>query len=369
MGTRHTLATPAMEDSRPSPSPPDGRARVCLLCTCGLPGAGKSTLARRIAARAVAAGDVARADIVSFDEVERDVRLETARARGTTRDTAPGFDAQAWRDSRRLALARVDALLASDDDADASDGPRGRRLVIADDNFYYASMRYQAHQLARRARAAHVQLYVNVPVELARARNERRAANEIVPRVAFDRMANAFEPPDTSKRTFEHPTVRTDDDASTNTSVRSDDDDVNHDTDAHAWGLVWDAWGAPPRLPITEEEREALRAAGRDANAQSAVHALDVRSRRALGDAMRRASAAGGPKRRADASVALNAARKEMLDAVRVRSKGKKGGGRREDGADEEFEALDLASFVMAREDAFAELCEGFGGDGGAGGA
>lgn len=350
------------------PSPPDGRARVCLLCTCGLPGAGKSTLARRIAARAVAAGDVARADIVSFDDVEREVRLETARARGETRDAARGFDAQAWRDSRKLALARVDALLASDDDGDASDGV-GRRLVIADDNFYYASMRYQAHQLARRARAAHVQLYVNVPVELARARNERRAADEIVPSVAFDRMANAFEPPDPSKRTFEDPTVRTDDDAS-NTRVRSSDD-VNHDVnddvndDAYAWGLVWDAWGAPPRLPITEEEREALTTAGRDANATSAVHALDLRSRRALGDAMRRVSAAG-PERRADASVALNAARKEMLDAVRERSKGKKGSGG-EEGADE-FEALDLASFVMAREDAFAELCEAFGGDGGAGG-
>ena len=231
----------------------------------------------------------------------------------------------------------------------------------------------QAHQLARRARAAHVQLYVNVPVELARARNERRAANEIVPRVAFDRMANAFEPPDPSKRTFEHPTVRTDDDASnTNTRVRSDDDDdVNHDDAQHAWGLVWDAWGAPPRLPITEEEREALRMKGMDANARSAVHALDLRSRRALGDAMRRvSSAAGGPGRRADASVALNAARKEMLDAVRERSKGKKGrgGGEEAIGAGE-FEALDLASFVMAREDAFAELCEGFGGDGGAGGA
>ena len=87
-----------------------------------------------------------------------------------------------------------------------------------------------------RARAAHVQLYVNVPVELARARNERRAANEIVPRVAFDRMANAFEPRP-SKRTIEHPTVRTDDDASnTNTRVRSDDDDdVDHDAQ-HAWG-------------------------------------------------------------------------------------------------------------------------------------
>ena len=83
--------------------------------------------------------------------------------------------------------------------------------------------------------------------------------------------------------------------------------------------------GRAPRLPITEEEREALRMKGMDANAQSAVHALDLRSRRALGDAMRRvSSAAGGPGRRADASVALNAARKEMLDAVRERSKGKK---------------------------------------------
>ena len=68
-------------------------------------------------------------------------------------------------------------------------------------------------------------------------------------------------------------------------------------------------------------------------------------------------------------SVALNAARKEMLDAVRERSKGKKGRGGEEAIGAGEFEALDLASFVMAREDAFAELCEGFGGDGGAGGA
>ena len=54
-----------MPDDDPHP-----RARVCLLCTCGLPGSGKSTLARGIAERALASGDVSRVHVVTFDDVE-----------------------------------------------------------------------------------------------------------------------------------------------------------------------------------------------------------------------------------------------------------------------------------------------------------
>ena len=238
---------------------PDGRARVCLLCTCGLPGAGKSALARRVAAaRSPPATSRAR---TSYRSTTWSAVRQRRRAREGRRGTRRGFDAQAWRDSRKLALARVDALLASDDDADASDGVgQGRRLVIADDNFYYASMRYQAHQLARRARAAHVQLYVNVPVELARARNERRAANESSRASPSTGWQTRSSPGPTQANNVELPTTSSTDDADADDDRydRYDDDDVNRDA-RDAWGLVWDAWGAPPRLPITEEEREASK--------------------------------------------------------------------------------------------------------------
>ena len=181
-----------MPDDDPHP-----RARVCLLCTCGLPGSGKSTLARGIAERALASGDVSRVHVVTFDDVERDARVDAVAA-GTIVD-AHGFDAKVWRDSRRTAFARIDAhLLAAgiDDTHPSTDEHRHhhRELIIADDNFYYASMRYQAHQLARHRGAAHVQLYVDVAPELAYARNAAREPSERVPRAAFDRMPTLSNP-------------------------------------------------------------------------------------------------------------------------------------------------------------------------------
>ena len=342
----------------PDDDPPP-RARVCLLCTCGLPGSGKSTLARGIAERALASGDVSRVHVVTFDDVERDARVDAVAA-GTIVD-AHGFDAKVWRDSRRTAFARIDAhLLAAgiDDTHPSTDEHRHhhRELIIADDNFYYASMRYQAHQLARHRGAAHVQLYADVAPELAYARNAAREPSERVPRAAFDRMANALEPPDRHKRSWEDATVVT----STMGKALEEDADGSTDAVSSMWSSVWRAWGTAPPPPMTAQERTAVRDAGRAANATSAIHALDLRSRRALGECVRRCDAAA----RADASAALNAARKEMLDAAREKTAGPRGGVTSEGGDETDAvldeDALELAAFVMQREDAFAQLCEDF---------
>ena len=55
-------------------------ARACLLTMCGLPGAGKSTLARAVAARAESDG--IRVSLVSFDDVERRLASEKSEASG-----------------------------------------------------------------------------------------------------------------------------------------------------------------------------------------------------------------------------------------------------------------------------------------------
>lgn len=179
-------------------------ARTCLLNMCGLPGAGKSTLARALAAHLADDVHDIRVSLVSFDDIEKEqlslMRSASAGASGgqpgrAGQPDAAGaatmgsvanleYDAAVWRAARKEAFARLDALLTADMDDDERDDDgderddfeeraerggdekqrtrRRRHLVIADDNFYYASMRYQVHQLARRTAAAHVQLHVDV---------------------------------------------------------------------------------------------------------------------------------------------------------------------------------------------------------------
>lgn len=179
-------------------------ARTCLLNMCGLPGAGKSTLARALAAHLADDDHDICVSLVSFDDIEKKQlslmhstsagasggqagRAGQPDAAGATTTGSVGnleYDAAVWRAARKEAFARLNALLTADvddderdDDGDESDDfekhagrvddekqrrRRRRHLVIADDNFYYASMRYQVHQLARRTAAAHVQLHVDV---------------------------------------------------------------------------------------------------------------------------------------------------------------------------------------------------------------
>ncbi|KAG2495122.1 hypothetical protein HYH03_006732 [Edaphochlamys debaryana] len=76
---------------------------------------------------------------------------------------------------------------------------------------------------------------------------------------------------------------------------------------------LWRAWGpAPPPLP-SEEELAAKRAEGQLANAHSYLHGLDLRTRKALGEAV--AAAAGAA--RAAVAQDLNERRRALLAAAR----------------------------------------------------
>ncbi|GAQ78956.1 Voltage-gated shaker-like K+ channel subunit beta [Klebsormidium nitens] len=55
---------------------------------------------------------------------------------------------------------------------------------------------------------------------------------------------------------------------------------------AEVWHRVWDAWGQAPEEPPDRAEEEAKRAAAVAATADSILHALDLRTRRALSSAM-----------------------------------------------------------------------------------
>ena len=400
----------------------DDIARACLLTMCGLPGAGKSTLARAVAARAESDG--IRVSLVSFDDIERRVATEKSEASASLRgddagDWTPGFDAATWKAARVEALATVERLLLCeaeaenvDEDGGGEKDHRRRALIIADDNFYYAGMRQQCHRMARRARAAHAQLFVSISVAQAHKRNESRDKNDIGPRDALERMADQFEPPAAEVYRDDDGEAGAEDDASENTrAVRAFERDATVTVDAERLGFtpagmnasdvneVWlrvrEKWTRPATLVgLSSETREDRRRLGSAANAASAAHALDVRSRRVLSSAMASAAAndafaSMSKQARGALSGALNDARREMVDAVRAAAKanaaakiktlarreddgegdgdvggalGDKGG----DDADDRDAELEFVAEMNARESRFAALCrEMLSGEGG----
>ena len=391
-------------------------ARACLLTMCGLPGAGKSTLARAVAARAESDG--IRVSLVSFDDVERRLASEKSEASASRGDDAggptPGFDAATWKAARVEALVTVERLLLCeaeaenvDEDGGGEKDHRRRALIIADDNFYYAGMRQQCHRVARRARAAYAQLFVSISVAQAHKRNESRDKNDVVPRDALERMADQFEPPAAEVYRDDDGEAGAEDDASENVrAVRAFERDatvtvaaerlgftpagVNASDVNDVWLRVREKWTRPATLVgVSSEAREDRRRLGSAANAASAAHALDVRSRRVLSSAMASAAAndafAGMSKQaRGALSGALNDARREMVDAVRAAAKanaaakiqikttardgeddlregdgdvGGASGDEDGDDADDRDAELEFVAEMNARESRFAALC------------
>ena len=391
-------------------------ARACLLTMCGLPGAGKSTLARAVAARAESDG--IRVSLVSFDDIERRLATEKSEASGDW-----GFDAATWKAARVEALATVERLLLCeaeaenvDEDGGGEKDHRRRALIIADDNFYYAGMRQQCHRMALRARAAHAQLFVSISVAQAHKRNESRDKNDVVPRDALERMADQFEPPAAEVYRDDDGEAGAEDDASENVrAVRAFERDATVTVDAERLGFtpagvnasdvndVWlrvrEKWTRPATLVgLSSEALEDRRRLGSAANAASAAHALDTRSRRVLSSAMASAAAndafAGMTKQaRGALSGALNDARREMVDAVRAAAKanaaakiqikttardgeddlregdgdvGGASGDEDGDDADDRDAELEFVAEMNARESRFAALCrEMLSGEGG----
>ena len=390
-------------------------ARACLLTMCGLPGAGKSTLARAVAARAESDG--IRVSLVSFDDVERRLASEKSEASASRGDDAggptPGFDAATWKAARVEALVTVERLLLCeaeaenvDEDGGGEKDHRRRALIIADDNFYYAGMRQQCHRVACRARAAYAQLFVSISVAQAHKRNESRDKNDVVPRDALERMADQFEPPAAEVYRDDDGEAGAEDDASENTrAVRAFERDatvtvaaerlgftpagVNASDVNDVWLRVREKWTRPATLVgLSSEALEDRRRLGSAANAASAAHALDTRSRRVLSSAMASAAAndafAGMTKQaRGALSGALNDARREMVDAVRAAAKanaaakiqikttardgeddgegdgdvGGASGDEDGDDADDRDAELEFVAEMNARESRFAALC------------
>jgi predicted kinase len=279
------------------------KAQCCLLALCGLPGAGKSSLA--IGLQAVDKAGV-RCTHVQFDAASAQFNPSQWKARPPlpalplllhcwqAPHAWPGVPPQA---SRQRSLDAIASLLAEAQ-------PSGHHLVIADDTMHYRSMRRECRRLARDAGAACVQAHVSCPLPLALERNSRRPAGQRIPDAVLRRTAAIFESPAAGG-----------DDAEGAASLLVD---AGRAVSAEAvWGRVWAAWGQPPE-PLPDEAHEAAAlAAARGATAESAVHQADLACRQALAEALRRLHGLpAGAK--AEAARELNEARRRQLAALRA---------------------------------------------------
>uniref|UniRef100_A0A3Q4H680 Phosphoseryl-tRNA kinase n=1 Tax=Neolamprologus brichardi TaxID=32507 RepID=A0A3Q4H680_NEOBR len=186
-------------------------ASACLCVLCGLPAAGKSTLARRILSTAAQHGW--RATVVPYDDLipEQAFRTKVVEDGHTE-----------WKSHRQAVLYCIEQFLQKSEilpEAPSSSGisvaaweqctqglmgPKGLKpplVFLLDDNFYYPSMRYEVCQLARKYSLGFCQVYLQCDLESCISRNQSRS--QPVPTEVILEMVKRLESPNPQKFSWE----------------------------------------------------------------------------------------------------------------------------------------------------------------------
>lgn len=264
-------------------------SEVCLVVLCGLPAVGKSSLAREL--RVASAGLGWRSAALSYDELipeeafltgHRDNRLSGEQQQQTE-----------WRQHRQAVLKSIEHLLQdpSGDEAQLQDvcdfiskaswekcvqdllrslSRPAPVVLLLDDNFYYPSMRYEVHQLARKHSWGFCQVFLSCDSETRVERNRSRARP--VPSEVTEEMERRLEPPNPQRNWWERSSLEL------NTSDGLREEHIQTVVDLISFSLK------NPLSPI--EDNSEQKEADRLKCANSVVHQTDQACRKLVSDAM-----------------------------------------------------------------------------------
>ena len=164
----------------------------CVVTLCGLPGSGKTRLARTLRDRMNANGVSNATAVVRFDDAEREQFFyddDDDRAMKGVEKRPKIFDPEGWKRARKACFEALRAALDDDEEKNA--------MVILDDTMHYKSMRREAYRYAREFRAAFIVVHVDVDEKECWLRNSRRDDDDVlkVPRETFERLKTVFDAP------------------------------------------------------------------------------------------------------------------------------------------------------------------------------
>ncbi|KAJ3607586.1 hypothetical protein NHX12_024637 [Muraenolepis orangiensis] len=290
--------------SVPRPAPPQG------------PG---STLARTVSARA--AGRGWRSTVMHYDALIPQHAFHRKVLEDNTQQTE-------WKLYRQSLLQCIESFLRNPDvvsdppdpgriNAEAwrrcihtllEPYPQGESspiLLLLDDNFYYPSMRYEVHQLARKYSLGFCQVFLDCSVESCSSRNQERP--HPLPDDLILEMAKRLEPPNPQKNAWEK-----------NSLTLNNSESVS-ETDLQRWmELLTHAFHHP--LVQMQEENTEQKEADRLRCAISVVHQADQACRRLVSAAMKSARDDDVPPERMQCLASeLNESKGRFLQDLRAR--------------------------------------------------
>lgn len=272
-----------------------GRAPACLCVLCGLPAAGKSTLARTVLSTAARRGW--RASVVPYDDLIPGHAFQT---RGVEDGVKRQETHTEWKLHRQAVLRHIEQFLEKPhvlaelpdscqinraawerciqalpepEALDPSQADRAPLLFLLDDNFYYPSMRYEVYQLARKHSLGFCQVYLQCDVESCISRNQSRS--EPIPTEVILEMAKRLESPNPQKNSWEMNSM------SLNTT-----DDLSKRDIQRVMELISSALS---NLLSPAEDNTEQKEADRLKCATSVVHQTDQACRRHISEAMKTA--------------------------------------------------------------------------------
>ncbi|CAK4162007.1 unnamed protein product [Aphanomyces euteiches] len=285
--------------------------RPVVLVLCGLPGAGKSSLASGLAARLP---DYS-IEILDYDAIYTDKSLGNR------------FEPGLWHTTRESVHQSVRHTL--DSIAEAST----RHLIVLDDNMYYRSMRKRFWQLAQTYRVGLGQVFVDTSLETCRRRNAQRDIP--VPSSVFNRMAALLEVPQPESVPWEHHSIQValESNEDRNEALQRIADFIQH-VEQHP-----EAPTADLRL-IEQSTGFPMQEKSRESNRASSVHCLDGRLRKLVSLMLQDCK-----ESKAVRAKQLNDARKATLQRCRDMAASSRSGD-----MDEELDLLELAFMQLCGE-------------------
>jgi len=156
---------------------PQGQSVKRLFMMCGMPFAGKTTLAARLSAR-LGAGRI------GLDEINAERSLP---------DGGTGLPVEEWERTRRIALARLDEMM------------RTGRDVVLDDTCCFRWLRDGYREVAERNGYESFVVFLDIPLEeleRRRADNDLRGRREQMKDEVFEAVRRSFEVPQADENTL-----------------------------------------------------------------------------------------------------------------------------------------------------------------------